>query len=83
MSTSFVDDAAAQREQAELAKLKAETALIEAQNSKLRAESERRFQLEMLKLAAETRWYPLAASGALIAGFLAVIVAVIFKLIRG
>lgn len=83
MNTAVNDDESAARRAAELAKLKAETALIEAQNCKLRAESERRFQLEMLKLAAETRWYPLAASGAVLAGFLAVIVAVVFKLIKG
>jgi hypothetical protein len=74
---------------AKLAKLKAETELIEAQTRKTRAENDHRLQIEIQKsiaetdkIRAETRWYPLVAVSAIVTGALAVVVAVIFKLIR-
>ena len=61
-----------ERLQAELAKLNAETKLIDAQNRKTRAELDAQMYLLMAQLSAETgkiiresRWYPAVAIGAM------------------
>jgi hypothetical protein len=74
---------------AEIAKLRAETELLEAQTRKTRAENEQKLQVEigkMLaetdKLRAETRWYWLIAVGTLGAAFLAALALIAVKLLH-
>jgi len=50
MSETYDDE----HHKAELAKLKAETELIEAQNRKTRAETEQKLAIEIAKIVAET-----------------------------
>jgi hypothetical protein len=77
------------RHVAELAKLKAETELIEAQNRKTRAETDAKLQLEIAKMVAETTklsaetnklsretfWFPVQVFAGALGGALAVFAA--------
>jgi multidrug resistance efflux pump len=67
-----------ERRQAELAKLRAEAELLEAQNRKARAETEFKMRAEIEQLIAETkkmdresRWYPLIAVAAFVTSLFA------------
>jgi hypothetical protein len=75
---------------AELAKLKAEVELIEAQTRKLKAENDQQLQIEIRKSMAETekirqetRWYPIVALSVTIAAAIAALGVIVLKLIHG
>jgi multidrug resistance efflux pump len=79
-----------ERLRAELAKLKAETELLEAQNRKARAETDAKLQVEISKMIAETakisretRWYPVVAASAVMAASVAALGVIVVKLIHG
>jgi type IV secretory pathway component VirB8 len=85
------------RSSAELAKLRAETELLEAQTRKARAEYDYRLQIEIGKMMAETdkiraesakieretRWVWLAAMSTIGAAILACVAVIAVKLIHG
>ncbi len=84
MAATLDDNA---RQLAELAKLKAETELLEAQNRKARAETDAKLQVEIQKLIAETskanaettkitretKWFPLYVFSGAVAAAVAIL----------
>jgi hypothetical protein len=75
---------------AQLAKIRAETELIEAQNRKARAETEFKMRVEIEQMIAETkktereaRWYPVVALSVVVAAAVAALGLIVLKLIHG